>query len=89
MNIYDPKNNIMVINWLSKNCLDRDCYIPQIASRNENIEYVCGRRQLRGCPKKYIAEEKWNKNVDKYNQWDSLGQDEKDKLIQEIINDRL
>ena len=87
MNIYDPENNITVINLLSKKCLHRDCYVPRIASRNENIEYVCGRKDLRGCPKKYIAEEKWNQEADKYNQWDSLGQDEKDELIQEALND--
>ena len=84
MNIYDPENNITVINLLSKKCLHRDCYVPRIASRNENIEYVCGRRELRGCPKKYIAKEKWNQEADKYNQWDSLGQDEKDELIREV-----
>jgi len=61
MTIYDPKNNIIVINLLSKKCLNRDCYVPRIASRNENIEYICGRKDLRGCPEKYIEEE--NKKI--------------------------
>ena len=57
MNIYDPKNNITV-DLLSKNCLNRDCYVPRIAFHKENTKYICGRRELRGCPEKYIEEER-------------------------------
>jgi hypothetical protein len=32
------------------------------------------------------AELKWNSEADEYNQWDALGQDEKDELIAEFIS---
>jgi hypothetical protein len=28
-----------------------------------------------------VAENRWNAGADEYNQWDALGQDEKDQLI--------
>jgi len=31
-----------------------------------------------------VARDKWNFTADEYNQWDSLGQDEKDDLILEV-----
>jgi vacuolar-type H+-ATPase subunit I/STV1 len=31
-----------------------------------------------------IARERWNSEADEYNQWDSLGQDEKDELIAKL-----
>ena len=62
MKVKDFKNNITVINLLSRICLNRECYVPQIIYHNNEIEYICGRRQLRGCPKKYIIEEKQSKN---------------------------
>lgn len=31
------------------------------------------------------AELKWNSEADAYNQWNSLGQDEKDQLISEFV----
>ena len=31
------------------------------------------------------AKLKWNSEADKYNQWDNLGQDEKDELIAQFI----
>ena len=47
----------ITIELLSKKCLKRPCYTPQIAYHNEKIKYVCGRWQLHGCPMKYIKEE--------------------------------
>jgi hypothetical protein len=32
-----------------------------------------------------IAKEKWNSESDEYNQWDALGQDEKDVLIKDVL----
>jgi len=31
-----------------------------------------------------IAKDKWNKEADAFNQWDALGQDEKDALINQL-----
>ena len=57
MEIKDRKHNITVTNLLSHKCLQRSCYSPQISFRNEEIEYVCGRRQLHGCPNVYSIKE--------------------------------
>jgi len=56
MRIRDYINDITVVNLLSRKCLKRPCYIPRISSHNDNIQYVCGRRDLHGCPVKYIEE---------------------------------
>ena len=34
-----------------------------------------------------IAQDHWNASADEYNQWDSLGQDEKDELIANAEHD--
>ncbi len=54
MLIQDRKNNIMV-NVMEKECLIRPCYTPQISFHNENIGYVCVRREIYGCPAMYIG----------------------------------
>ena len=40
----------------------------------------------RYCNPELGAELKWNSEADDYNQWDDLGQDEKDHLIAEFIS---
>jgi hypothetical protein len=40
----------------------------------------------RYCNPELGAELKWNSEADEYNQWDDLGQDERDKLIADFIS---
>jgi hypothetical protein len=48
----------------------------------------CGTDHYAGCDcnPELGSELKWNSESDEYNQWDDLGQDEKDELIAEFIS---
>lgn len=56
MIIHDRKNNLFV-KVLNHKCLQRPCYVPQLAFKNSDPIYVCGRRELHGCPVFFIEKE--------------------------------
>jgi len=56
MKIKDFTHKITV-DLLSQDCLKRPCYTPQLSYHDDEVEHVCGRRILHGCPVKYIKEE--------------------------------
>jgi hypothetical protein len=50
-------------------------------SPEEAIHFCCEECQAESSRAEAVARIKWNAEADEYNQWDSLGQDEKDELI--------